>query len=190
MSPVAIFTDLLIAGVAGSMGYFGARLAGELWARLILDSKDVAGLRAKLKRRAPLIPAFGQRCARRRLALGQSEARRRNVERRIDDLHRQLDALQNRDDELIRFVGRHRHGHHHFKAVMVNRHVQTAIREGRSHGLLDSSWGRPQHIDIWASNLAEAKASLNGRFPISLGFFVIEITEPDDVPPGTEGNAG
>ena len=41
-----------------------------------------------------------------------------------------------------------------------------------------------------AINLAEAKASLNGRFPISLGFFVIEITEPDDVPPGTEGNAG
>jgi hypothetical protein len=72
---------------------------------------------------------------------------------------------------------------------MVNRHVQTAIREGRSHGLLDSSWGRPQHIDIWASNLAEAKASLNGRFPISLGFVVIEMTEPEESPSDAEGNA-
>jgi hypothetical protein len=189
MSPVAIFTDLLIAGVAGALGYFGARLGGELWARLILDSQEAAALRAKLKRRAPLIPAFSQRYARRRLALGQSEARRRNVERRIDDLHRQLDDLQNRDDELIRFVGRQRPGHHHFKAVMVNRHVQTAIREGRTHGLLDSGWARPQHIEIWASSLAEAKTGLNGRFPISLGLVVIEMTEPAEVPSGTEGNA-
>jgi hypothetical protein len=189
MSPVAIITDLLIAGIAGTFGYFGARLGGELWARLILDSQQAIELRAKLKRRAPLIHAFGQRCARRRLALGQSEVRRRNVERRIDDLHRQLDDLENRDDELIRFVGHHRPGHHHFKAVMVNRHVQAAIREGRAHGLLDSSWGRPQHIEIWASNLAEAKTSLNARFPISLGFVVIEMIEPDDAPAGTEGNA-
>jgi hypothetical protein len=189
MSPVAIFTDLLIAGVAGALGYFGARLGGELWARLILDSKEAAGLRTKLKRRAPLIPAFGQRCARRRLALGQSEARRRNVERRIDDLHRQLDALQNRDDELIRFVGHHRPGNHHFKAVMVNRHVQTAIREGRTHGLLDNTWARPQNIDVWASSLTDAKTSLNGRFPISLGFVVIEIIEPEDAPSDTGGNA-
>jgi hypothetical protein len=189
MSPVAIITDLLISGVAGTLGYFGARLGGELWARLIMDSQEAAGLRAKLKRRAPLIPALGQRCARRRLALGQSEVRRRNIERRIDDLHRQLDALQNRDDELIRFVGHHRPGHHHFKAVMVNRHVQTAVREGRSHGLLDSSWARPQHIKIWASSLADAKGSLNSRFPISLGFVVIEMIEPEDAPPGTEGNA-
>jgi hypothetical protein len=189
MSPIAIFTDLLIAGVAGALGYFGARLGGELWARLILDSQEAAGLRAKLKRRAPLILAFGQRCARRRLALGQSEARRRNVERRIDDLHRQFDALQRRDDELIRFVGHHRPGHHQFKAVMVNRHVQTAIREGRSHGLLDNSWARPQHIEIWASSLADAKAGLNGRFPISLGFVVIEMIEPEDTPPSAEGNA-
>ena len=189
MSPVAIITDLLIAGIAGALGYFGARLGGELWARLILDSQAAVELRTKLKRHAPLIPALGQRCARRRLALGQSEARRRNAERRIDDLHRQLNALQNRDDELIRFVGHHRPGHHHFKAVMVNRHVQTAVREGRSHGLLDGSWARPQHIDIWASSLVDAKASLNGRFPISLGFVVIEMTEPDETPPGTEGNA-
>jgi len=154
-----------------------------------MDSQEAAGLRAKLKRRAPLIPALGQRCARRRLALGQSEVRRRNVERRIDDLHRQLNALQNRDDELIRFVGHHRPGHHHFKAVMVNRHVQTAVREGRSHGLLDSSWARSQHVEIWASSLADAKGSLNNRFPISLGFVVIEMIEPEDAPPGTEGNA-
>ena len=40
MSPVAIITDLLIAGVAGTLGYFGARLGGELWARLILDSQE------------------------------------------------------------------------------------------------------------------------------------------------------
>ena len=37
--------------------------------------------------------------------------------------------------------------------------------------------------------LAEAKASLNGRFPISLGFVVIEMIEPEEAPPGTEGNA-
>jgi len=49
---------------------------------------------------------------------------------------------------LIRFVGHHRPGHHHFKAVMVNRHVQTAVREGRAHGLLDGSWARPQHVDM------------------------------------------
>ena len=42
MSPVAIFTDLLIAGIAGTLGYFGARLGGELWARLILDSQEAA----------------------------------------------------------------------------------------------------------------------------------------------------
>src|SRR3954449_724850 len=102
MSPVAIITDLLISGIAGAFGYFGARLAGELWAKLLLDSKEAVELRAKLKRRAPLITAFGQRCARRRLALAQSEARRRAVERRIDDLHRQLSDLENRDDELIR----------------------------------------------------------------------------------------
>jgi hypothetical protein len=190
MSPVDIVTDLLIAGIAGTLGYFGARLGGELWARLILDSSEVKNLQAKLKRRAPLIPAFSQRCARLRLAVGQSEARRRNVERKIDDLHRQLKALESRDDEYIRFVGHPRPGHHHFKAVMINRHVQTAIREGRTHGLLDNSWTRPQNIDIWASSLAEAKSSLNARFPISLGFVVIEMIEPEDAPQqNAEGNA-
>ena len=49
--------------------------------------------------------------------------------------------------------------------------------------------GRPQHIEIWASSLAEAKTSLNGRFPISLGFVVIEMTEPEEAPSGTEGTA-
>ena len=49
MSPVAIITDLLIAGIAGTFGYFGARLGGELWARLILDSQQAIELRAKLK---------------------------------------------------------------------------------------------------------------------------------------------
>lgn len=181
MSPVDIMTDLLIAGIAGTLGYFGARLGGELWARIILDSKEAKDIQAKLKRRAPLIPAFSQRCARLRLALGQSEARRRNVERRIDDLHRQLDALESREDEYIRFVGHHRTGHHHFKAMMINRHVQTAIREGRTHGLLDNSWARPQNIEIWASSLADAKSSLNARFPMSLGFVVIEMIEPDDI---------
>jgi hypothetical protein len=189
MSPVDIITDLIIAGITGTLGYFGARLGGELWAKLILDSQEAKTLHAKLKRRAPLITAFGQRCARVRIALGQSEAKRRNVERRIDDLHRQMDALENRDDEYIRFVGHPRPGHHHFKAVMVNRHVQTAVREGRIHGLLDNGWARPQQIEIWASSLMEAKNSLNIRFPISLGFVVIEMIEPDDVAQGAEGNA-
>ena len=35
----------------------------------------------------------------------------------------------------------------------------------------------------------EAKNSLNIRFPISLGFVVIEMIEPDDVAQGAEGNA-
>ena len=99
---------------------------------------------------------------------------------RIDDLHRQLDALENRDDELIRFVGHHRPGHHHFKAVMVNRHVQTAIREGRTHGLLDSSWARPQqHRDLGKQSGGSQEQASTRRFPISLGFVVIEMIEPD-----------
>jgi hypothetical protein len=73
--------------------------------------------------------------------------------------------------------------------LLVNRHVQTAVREGRSHGLLDSSWARPQHVEIWASGLPDVKASLNGRFPISLGFVVIEMTEPEEASPDTNGNA-
>ena len=189
MSPVAIITDLMIAGVAGTLGYFGARICGDIWAKLILDSQEAANLRGKLKRRMPLMQALNQRCARRRLALAQSESRRRNAERRIDDLHRQLDDLQSQDDELIRIVGHRRPGHHLFKALLVNRHVQTAVREGRSHGLLDSSWARPQHVEIWASGLPDVKASLNGRFPISLGFVVIEMTEPEEASPDTNGNA-
>lgn len=189
MSPVDIITDLLIAGITGTLGFFGARLGGELWAKLILNSEEAKMLHAKLKRRAPFIPAFSQRCARVRLALGQSEAKRRTIERRIDDLHRQLDALESRDDEYIRFVGHHRPGYHHFKAVMVNRHVQTAVREGRTHGLLDNSWARPQHVEIWASSLVEAKNSLNSRFPISLGFFVIEMIEPEEAPQDAAGDA-
>ena len=73
---------------------------------------------------------------------------------------------------------------------MINRHVQTAIREGRTHGLLDNSWARPQNVEIWASSLADAKGSLNARFPMSLGFVVIEMIEPEDAPQqNAEGNA-
>ena len=149
---------------------------------LILGSQEATDLRGKLKRRMPLMQAFNQRCARRRLSLAQSESHCRSVERQIDDLHRQLDALQNRDDELIRIVGHRRPGHHLFKALLVNRHVQTAVREGRTHGLLDSSWARSQHVEIWASGLPDVKASLNGRFPMSMGFVVIETIQPRKPP--------
>ena len=180
MSPVEIVTDILFAGMAGMTGFFAARLGGEIWSRMILKSEAATRARVKLKRCAPLIPAFEQRRAKLRIALAQSEARRRAVERQIDQFQSKLDELQQRDDEMIRIVGRKRPGCRLFKAVMVNRHVQAAIREGRPHGLLDGSWARAQHVEIWAQNLPEAKASLDSRFPVSLGFTLIEMIEPEE----------
>jgi hypothetical protein len=180
MSPVEIVTDIMFAGLSGTVGFFAARLGGEAWSRMILTSAAATRARTKLRRCAPLLPAFEQRRARLRIALAQSEARRRSVERQIDQFQSKLEELQQRDDELIRIVGRKRPGCRLFKAVMVNRHVQAALREGRPHGLLDGSWARAQHVEIWAQNLPEAKASLDSRFPVSLGFILIEMIEPEE----------
>jgi hypothetical protein len=180
MSPVDIFTDLLLAALAGAVGYGVARIAGEVWAKLILEGEAVASLRAKVKRCSVMVPALGQRRSRLRVSLLQAEARRRNIERQVDQLQRQIADLQSQDDDLIRIIGHRRPGSRLFKAVMVNKHVQTAMREGRPHGLLDNSWARPQDVEVWANGLPDAKFSLNSRFPASLGFVLIELRETDE----------
>ena len=182
MSPIDIFTDLMFASVAGVIGYGGSRLVGEIWAKLIVQSDEANALRAKLKRCSALVPGLIQRRGRLRSKLLQTEGRRRTLDRQVEQLRRQIADFQRQDDELIRVVGHRRPGSQAFKAVLINRHVQAALREGRPHGLLDSSWAKPQDVEIWASGLPEAKASLNGRFPVSLGFVLIEMHEMEQGP--------
>jgi hypothetical protein len=44
-------------------------------------------------------------------------------------------------------------------------------------------------VEIWATGVPEAKSSLNGRFPVSLGFVLIELIEPAESSPETGGSA-
>ncbi|EWY42307.1 hypothetical protein N825_18525 [Skermanella stibiiresistens SB22] len=180
MSAVEIVADVLFAALAGFIGFLAARVGGEVVARIIVTGTAATSLRTKLRRCAPMLSGLDHRRTRLRVAMAQAEAHRRKMERDVEQRQSKIAELNRRDEELIRIIGHRRPGWRLFRAVMINRHVQTAHREARVHPQLDASWARAQHVDVWAPGIPEAKSFLDSRFPLSLGFVVVEIIEPQD----------
>ncbi len=185
MTPMEILIDILVSGAAGLSGYGVTRAGGHIWAKRIQLNSEAAALRRRLKRCTALVPRFTQRHVLLRSQLQKAEAQRREIERRLASLRRQTADAADREDELIRLVGRRRPGYRLFKAILTNRHVQGSLREGRPHPLLDGNWARPQNVEIWAGTIQEAKTLLSGRFSTSLGFVVLDLREAGDDEYGT-----
>lgn len=77
-----------------------------------------------------------------------------------------------------------------FSALVINRHVQRAILEQKTHAFLGSFWNRAQQVDVWAPTIGDAKLLVERHFPPATGFFIIEITEPGEPHGGDASPAG
>ncbi|HYC05303.1 MAG TPA: hypothetical protein VED40_18565 [Azospirillaceae bacterium] len=96
------------------------------------------------------------------------------LRRRRFVLEKDLQDARREAESPVRVVGREGYGNR-FQAWMINRQVQAAQSEGKTHGTLDPDWAGPQLVEIWADSMEDARREAARIYPVPLGFTLINI---------------
>ena len=170
------YLEAMMLGVAlsGAMWLF-AYLAGRFVEASIDGKPELKAAEAAIPRRAMLEGRFDLRktdlqaeIARINVEMGALRRRRFALEKDLVDAKREADAP-------IRTVGREGSTAIRFRAWLVNRQVQQALSEGKTHPTLDAEWASPQVVEIWSDNINDARRDLQRIFPMPLGFSILNI---------------
>jgi|GEM_PF-2260830 len=158
---------------------FGAFTIGWIVAligvRQIERRDRVNELRDIITRRSRIEGGLEARVAERRAEMRETENATGDLSKRRLQLENQLVNLKQGGSQLIRVMGDEHIDRHCFLAQVSNKYVTGAARQEQRAIQIDSSWGRPQTIEIWAKSFVDAKAAVEKRYPPNLGFYVHSI---------------
>jgi hypothetical protein len=172
---IRIVEAILLAMFLSVLGFMFGRMIGGIVQRSMEEGANLTNLRDIVTRRAKLERALESRVRTRRAELRQMENRIKELVRQRLDLEAQLREALAIKDLVVRVVGEEIIGRPRYSALVFNKYVASGAISG-SHALIDSSWGIPQAIDVWAPGMGEARAELEKRYPPSFGYVVSRLT--------------
>jgi len=151
-------------------------LKGEAAEKLDARFAALSSLARKLQdRRDKMVPR-----------LARADAELKSNRRRNYMVAKRLSDIEDTRDTLVRVLGeedaflRPERPPRKFVAAVINRHVQRALMEQKEVPGLSKSWSRTQFVYAWAPNIGDAKNLIESYYPVSNGFHIVEIREPDD----------
>lgn len=166
---------LFFALASSGMAFVIAKLVIVIGERLIEKRHGTVGLRDMLVRRARLEQRFEARRDQRRKEIKEVESQTGEVARRRAVLNRQInDALHDRE-RISHLIGEEVKGTPCFHAQVLNKYVGSAAQH--RNAFIDPVWAQPQHLEIWAVSLAEARGLIEGRYPPSFGYRIVSLRE-------------
>jgi hypothetical protein len=162
----------VLAGGMGIAAWLLVRLGIEGAVRNIQSAPQYHRALKTIKRDAGLLHRFQERRLQLMADMGKAEAQRRDLANRKRDLEREVATLRQDDGRLVRLVGERTARSKLYRAELVNRHVQRAVREQRRHPFLHPSWVTTQEVEIWAADIEMAQEMVARHYPGSAGFLV------------------
>lgn len=172
------YTNALITafGLSG-LGFGIAQLVVVFGERAIERRHGTSGLRDKITRRAKLETKLEARRTERVGELKEAEGAVQDVMRRRQTLERQLKEAQKSGEQIMRLIGEEASGTPCYVAMVVNKYVGTANFQQKQHAYIDSSWAQPQPVEVWARNMAEARAEVERHYPPAFGYVIARLQD-------------
>lgn len=168
----ALFTALALSG----MGFGIGKLVVFLGERSIEKRHGITGLREMIARRAKLESGLEARKTERTAELRTVDAEVESLMNRRRTLERKLRDAQRAGDEIVRLAGEEVTGLRCHVAMVTNKYVGAAGHQ-QQHAFLDSSWARPQTIEVWARNIQDARGEVERRYPPSFGYVITRMQD-------------
>lgn len=179
---------LILGGLLALAAWVFAYLVGKIGENVIEGRPEVRWVEQALPRRSLIESKFDIRRSDLRARIAELQAELANLRRKRFTLEKELVDSKKEAESPIRVVGRENSTEYKFRAWVINRQVQQALGEGKSHPTLDVEWATPQVVEIWADNLNDARRDLQRLYPMPLGFSLLNIRLEGGMP-GAEAPA-
>lgn len=177
---------LLVALLLSGAGFALARLVVFLGERSIERRYGVTGVRALVAERTTLEQRMEMRRAGREAELSDLDGEIRSIIRRKEKLDRRIGEVARYGQSIVRQIGEEVKGSPCYIAHVVNKYVGA---DKGPHAMIDSSWAKPQAVEVWAATIPEARRAIERRYPPTFGYVVTRIQLLGDVFAG-DGPAG
>jgi hypothetical protein len=165
---------LLASGLVGGAFLFGY-LVGKFGEAVVETGPEARALRARLAAIAQMGARLEERCGMLEQRFDKGTYGAAELKRKRMALEQRLAIARQRASQPMRSIGPEGRARLKFVAQVINRQVQRAINENQAHASLDSSWGTPQAVEVWADNLQDARTEVQRAFPPHMGFHVMSV---------------
>ena len=172
-------TSVLMIG-AGITGFVLSEVFVYLWEMRLNLSSGLKSYREKLEGRLPAINKFAHRHS---ILNGDLECINETIKGEIEEQSAataKLREIQEMQGRCVRLIGQPVKSSKRYRAILTNSYVKDYVGKGLMHPVLDSSWAKPQIIEVWAQSKAFALLTLRERYNQSQGFSVDKIGLADD----------
>ncbi|MCW2244614.1 hypothetical protein M2352_000205 [Azospirillum fermentarium] len=168
---------LLFLFLSGA-GFGLARLVVFLGERSIERRYGVTGVRMLIAERATLEQRMEMRRAGREEELSSLDGEIHSLVRRKEKLDRRTGEVARYGKSIVRQIGEEVKGCPCYIAHVANKYVGA---DKGPHAMIDSSWAKPQAVEVWAPNVPEARRAIERRYPPTFGYVVTRIQPMGDV---------
>lgn len=175
--PMSYVDAILLSALFSASAFLLALLIGKIGETQIEGRPEMKAAELVIPRRAQMETRFDLRSAELTQEIAKLAAEVTGLRRRRFAMERELQDARREADSPVRMIGREGSTPQHFRAWMVNRQVQTAVAESKTHPTLDVGWAVPQIIEVWADNLGEARKELQRIYPPPLGFTILNVRQ-------------
>lgn len=164
----ALVLALVVALAAFAIGWLLTTVAVQA-----IERRDrVEATREAIKNRIRLEQRLVQRREERIKEIQMIEELSADLIKRRQKLDRYERQLKRSGDKVVRLITEELADSQKYQAMVVNKYISPTAEGDGTNSVVDSSWGRPQQVEVYAKSMGEARTIIEKRYQPSFGYVI------------------